>query len=216
MNKKTLYWVTGIIIIAVLAILFFNGLNGKTTNAGGLEEYMTQQDAAMQTMMTDMENISPAGDAGIDFLAGMIPHHKSAVAMAESYLQYGGKHDELKALAKDIIQVQEEEITQMNTMMEQLQQFIVPDLENEERYLEEYNKMFSNDMMHHAGHSDMYQNVNEAFAEGMIMHHEMAVDMSELILNYTDHEEIITLAQGIIDAQNKEIKEMNDILKELK
>ena len=54
--------------------------------------------------------------------------------------------------------------------------------------------------------------VDEAFAEGMIMHHQMAVDMARDILEYTDYEEIRTMAQNIIDVQEKEIAQMEKIL----
>ncbi len=37
----------------------------------------------------------------------------------------------------------------------------------------------------------------------MIMHHQMAVDMARDILEYTDYEEIRTMAQNIIDVQEK-------------
>ena len=37
------------------------------------------------------------------------------------------------------------------------------------------------------------------------MHHQMAVDMARDILEYTDYEEIRTMAQNIIDVQEKEI-----------
>ena len=50
------------------------------------------------------------------------------------------------------------------------------------------------------------------FAEGMIMHHQMAVDMARDILEYTDYEEIRTMAQNIIDVQEKEIAQMEKIL----
>lgn len=44
------------------------------------------------------------------------------------------------------------------------------------------------------------------------MHHQMAVDMARDILEYTDYEEIRTMAQNIIDVQEKEIAQMEKIL----
>ena len=44
------------------------------------------------------------------------------------------------------------------------------------------------------------------------MHHQMAVDMARDILEYTDYEEIHTMAQNIIDVQEKEIAQMEKIL----
>ena len=72
--------------------------------------------------------------------------------------------------------------------------------------------MFSDDSMSHHINPSGVDNIDQAFAEGMIMHHQMAVDMARDILEYTDYEEIRTMAQNIIDVQEKEIAQMEKIL----
>ena len=54
------------------------------------------------------------------------------------------------------------------------------------------------------------------FAEDMIEHHEMAVDMSEKVLRDGKDEWIAGLARGIISAQKKEIDDMRNWLRENK
>ena len=67
--------------------------------------------AASDRMHRDMA-IAYTGDADRDFVAGMLPHHQGAVAMAEVELRYG--HDpELRQLAEDIIAAQQKEIAFM-------------------------------------------------------------------------------------------------------
>ena len=48
-----------------------------------------------------------------------------------------------------------------------------------------------------------FKNVDEAFAKGMITHHQMAIDMSETILKYTDNSTIKNMAENIIDTRQK-------------
>jgi uncharacterized protein (DUF305 family) len=66
---------------------------------------------AMMAMDKGMD-IPYTGNADQDFVAGMIPHHQGAVAMAKVELQYG--HDpQLKRLAREIIAAQDKEIAFM-------------------------------------------------------------------------------------------------------
>lgn len=49
---------------------------------------------------------------------------------------------------------------------------------------------------------------DKAFLSEMVMHHEGAVDMAEEALKNAKHQEIKTLSNAIISAQNKEIADM--------
>lgn len=186
--------------------------NETTTEAAvndNISNYLAEQDNIMHNMMTAMMNTENSGSADIDFLAGMIPHHESAIEMAESYMKYGPENDEMKKLAENIIITQSEEINQMNDFIKSIKESGVTDENNEEKYLEEYNQIMHNNHTHSERN---YNNVDMAFAEGMIEHHQMAVDMADLILKYGSNEDVRKLAENIIDAQKKEIEEMNNFL----
>ena len=61
----------------------------------------------MDRMMADMGNRF-SGNVDQDFVAGMIPHHRGAIEMAQIELQYG-KDPALKRLARQIIRDQDRE-----------------------------------------------------------------------------------------------------------
>jgi uncharacterized protein (DUF305 family) len=66
---------------------------------------------AMAAMMKDM-TVPLTGDADVDFVKGMIPHHQGAVDMAKAALQFA-KDPALLKLAGDVVSAQESEITFM-------------------------------------------------------------------------------------------------------
>jgi Domain of unknown function (DUF305) len=66
----------------------------------------------MKRMMSDMHQPGMTGNADVDFLAMMIPHHEGAVEMARLVLLYG--NDPLvRQLAEEIIASQQVEIAAM-------------------------------------------------------------------------------------------------------
>ena len=65
-------------------------------------------------------------------------------------------------------------------------------------------KMMQNMMMAPSGNAD------KDFIKMMTPHHEGAIDMAKIELQYGKDPELRAMAQSIIDAQQKEIQEMKD------
>jgi uncharacterized protein (DUF305 family) len=72
----------------------------------------TENKAAMDKMMGQMDETTYTGQADRDFVSGMLPHHQGAVDMAKIELKYG-KDPQLLKLAQSIIDSQEREIALM-------------------------------------------------------------------------------------------------------
>lgn len=191
-----------------LGILFL--LTGCGFGSSNTEDYLKEENNIMDKMMEDMDSAQDQGSAELDFLKGMIPHHRSAVEMSKSYLEYAGRDGKFKSLAENIISTQNKEIDQMNTMIERFQKTENQEPEKEAAYLDAYRAMMDK---HHSSHTGTETaDLEAAFAQGMSMHHQMAVDMAEIILNYTEDEELTAFANDIITQQEKEIEEMQSYL----
>ena len=68
-------------------------------------------EAAMKKMHKDMA-IRYTGNADVDFVRGMIPHHQGAIDMAKVVIAHG-KDPEIRKLAEGVVTAQEAEIKQM-------------------------------------------------------------------------------------------------------
>ena len=101
-------------LIATLSTAAIAAQDAATHHPG---DHHTEQAAvdiyapAMEAMHKDMM-LSATGDADVDFVRGMIPHHQGAVEMAK-ILKEHGKDPELQKMADEIISAQEKEISFM-------------------------------------------------------------------------------------------------------
>lgn len=80
--------------------------------SAGVPDFRREMDAGMARMMRDMHAAGYTGDADVDFLAMMIPHHAGAVDMARLVLQHG-RDPATRMLAEDVIASQTTEIESM-------------------------------------------------------------------------------------------------------
>jgi uncharacterized protein (DUF305 family) len=142
------------------------------------------------------------------FLEGIIPHHESAIEMAE-VADRRAQRTEIKKLARAIIASQSDEIAQMERIHERLfGEEITPDPAAHEALglsVEEAG-------MHEGGAAEleMAKPYDRAFIDEMVPHHRGAIRMAEVVLEDTDDAQLRRLAEAIITAQTREIGEMND------
>ncbi len=73
---------------------------------------------AVDARMHEEMAIRYTGDVDVDFVRGMIPHHRGAVAMAKVALEHS-KNPEIRKLAEDIVRSQDAEIAFMEKFLKE-------------------------------------------------------------------------------------------------
>lgn len=155
------------------------------------------------SMMQSAPNAASA-PYDLQFIDTMSGHHQAAIEMARP-AETNAQHAELKEMASHIIRDQEREISQMKGWREQW-------FKDQPRAM----NMEMPGMMDSMKGMDMTR-LNAAtgnafdlmFIDMMTPHHQGAVTMAREALTKTEHPEIKRLAQQIIDAQEREIAQMN-------
>lgn len=145
------------------------------------------------------------------FTTMMIPHHEQAIEMSDMILAKDGIDPRVTELAQQVKDAQGPEIAQMRGWLTEWGVDAPEDMGG--------HSMGDDGMM---GEEDMAaleaaSGVEAArlFLEGMIVHHEGAIDMAESELAQGQHAEVRELAQQVIDGQSAEIAEMREILASL-
>jgi uncharacterized protein (DUF305 family) len=77
--------------------------------------------ASMDKMHMAMGAVERSGNADVDFIRLMLPHHQAAIDMAKTQLLYG-KDAQMRRLAQEIITDQQSEIELMQRWLKQQEQ----------------------------------------------------------------------------------------------
>ena len=190
MNKTSRAVVAGSSIL-VGALL----LTGCTINIGGT--------GMNDSMMGNSESTSGFSSNDIMFAQMMIPHHQQAVDMS-TLAETHTTNPEILALAKQIKDAQAPEIKQMTSWIE--------------------SSGAGMDMGHDMGMGGMLTDeqmtalsnasgaeFDKLYLQGMIAHHEGAIQMAQMIVG-SNNAEAKELAAAIISSQTAEIEKMKTLL----
>ncbi len=135
------------------------------------------------------------------FIDAMVPHHRGAVEMAEVALE-NAEHEETRQLSKAIVSAQEAEIEELKGIkQEEFGTSRVPmDMDA--------GQMGNMGMMEDPRALADEEPFDEAFIGAMIPHHRSAIQMANVALEKSDNPRIEELAEEIVEAQEREISQM--------
>ena len=196
-GKKDGIYLAAIGLIVLIALRVINSDSGSHMMGDTASHNMNNSQSSSELQMNEFM-----------FAEMMIPHHQQAVDMSDLALKKS-TNPSILDLAQRIKDAQSAEIVQMKSWLDG----------------ESSNSMMSD----HSGHSmggmlteEEFSKLESAsgiefdklFLEGMIVHHEGAIDMSRMIKD-TPTEEVNIFGLNVVEVQSAEIREMKEILENL-
>jgi len=163
----------------------------------------------------------PYSDADVEFMAGMIPHHAQAVIMAGWAPTHGARKD-VAILCERIVVGQRDEIGLMQTWLRD-RGLPVPDATSTRHHMKMPNGL-EHDMLMPGMLSDEEMaaldrargpEFDRLFLEGMIRHHQGAIDMVDVLLKSygaAQDETVFKFANDVYADQSTEIDRMHKML----
>ena len=139
------------------------------------------------------------------FIDAMVPHHRSAIAMARLAQRRGLDKPVLVRIARDIVKSQQEEIDRMLAWRKRWYGSAKIDARGGMELGLSARQMGMN---HDLSELRRAEDVDRAFARMMIPHHQGAMRMAKLALERARHPELRVLAREIIRAQQREIRQL--------
>jgi len=166
----------------------------------------------------------PYSDADVDFMSGMIPHHAQALIMAGWCESHGARKD-LVVLCGRILVGQRDEITLMQQWLQD-RGLAVPDAKSTRHHMKMPNGMEHDMLMPGMLTDDEMAALDRArgaefdrlFLEGMIRHHQGAIDMVDVLFKAygaAQDETVFKFANDVQADQSVEINVMKDMLEQV-
>lgn len=173
------------------------------------KDYLTRFYAILDEMIRGMEGACLTDSISQNFIAQMIPHHRAAIQMSESVLQYITDIP-LRDIASNIITSQTQSISDMQNALHccQLRTNSCQDIR---LYRREFQNI-SHTMFTEMNTARSTNNISENFMREMIPHHQGAIRMSENALRYCICPELVPILNAIITSQEKGVQEMERLL----
>jgi uncharacterized protein (DUF305 family) len=135
----------------------------------------------------------------------MVMHHQGAINMANVELQ-AGKNDSLKRTAQKIINEQQAEIQEFNSILATL----TVDNSDPAFTMEQMDNMTKMGKM--ADVQLITGDIDNDFATLMIIHHQSAIDNASAYLHHSNNTQLKAMANNIVRSQNMEIEELSSWL----
>lgn len=147
-----------------------------------------------------------------NFIVQMIPHHRTAIRMCRNILE-ASDNTAVRRLAQRIITQQTQGIETMEGLVSDCGQPASPQMDL--RLYHRRMDLIFREMFTRMGAAPEGNRLDAIFLQQMIPHHRGAVRMAHNALRYEVSTDLVPVSRKIMDAQNREIRQMQSLLRRM-
>lgn len=204
---KSIFRSIGIFMIVIMFISSCSSVFARDKEV----EYFNEYRNIAEDMYKTMKSFPESGNVDLDYLNEIIAHHEGAVNMSKNYLEYNKWTKDVKEIAENIILNQSENNKHMQNMIKEIENKSVVDKSKESKYILEYSDILSN-MYDDLMNLKPSGKIDRDYLQALMIHHEGAIKMFDLVVKYSDNEDIKKMVEEEKEAQNLEMSKINMIL----
>lgn len=184
-------------------------MNHQAELSNVTEQYLSRFYEILDKMIEEMTSVSLTDSISYNFIVQMIPHHRAAIEMSRSILQYT-TFIPLQNIASNIIAEQTKSIEDMMAAKN-----CCARLRNAEEDLQLYMQCFqqiTHVMFTNMSNALTSNDINADFMHEMIPHHKGAIRMSDNALRFSICPELKPILHAIITSQQAGVRKMEHLL----
>jgi uncharacterized protein (DUF305 family) len=159
--------------------------------------------AQMEMQMHERMMAATGANASETWALKMVEHHRGAIAMSQLLIDQGGD-PQMVQMARQTVEKQQREVAE-------LERVVRAGISNGSGEPNPFGPV--EQQMHQSMMAANGANLSEAWARKMIVHHQGAVDMSELLLRQGGDEEVLAMARRTAADQRQEIAHLEAMLR---
>lgn len=239
MNDKRRYWIIAAIIgVALLLIASFTTANwyqnrskasspnnsenisnlqatvfnknlDNVSAEDGVNRYLLKESEITNNLLKELKNTEVSGNGSMDYLKSMLSLNEAAMLLSESYLTSDSNNEPVKLFAQQTITTLQDEMGELKALNEKYAKEEHKNEDMENAYLTDFNALVNR--LEQAEKADS-SSLEHAYASVLIRYDQMAVDMATSILEYTDYNDIMSLAQEIINGRKPHMDEIKKLV----
>ena len=173
-----------------------------------VNRYLTREQELSTNLSKELKRMEASGNGSLDYVKAMVSLNEATTLLSESYKTFGGNDETFKLLSQ---QTEKKLQTENETMKELMDKYAREEHKNEDMenaYLTDFDALVAE--FEKAGTMDS-SSLEHAFSQALIQYDQLAVNLSTSILEYTDYNEIITMAQKTINDRKPQIEELKKL-----